>query len=117
VSRGESTFAIARRIALGLPGVDEGTSYGPPALRVRKKLFARLLEDGETLVVKADADARESLLQMHPNISFVTDHYAGHPMVLVRLAEIGSAHLAEVLESSWRHVAPKRLIEERDAKV
>ena len=43
-----TVLELARR----LPEVEEGTSYGTPALRVRGKFFARLREDGETLVVK-----------------------------------------------------------------
>ena len=33
-----------------LPEVEVSTSYGTPALKVRKKLFARLREDSEHLV-------------------------------------------------------------------
>ena len=36
------TFDDVRKIALAWPEVDDGTSYGTPALRVRKKLLARL---------------------------------------------------------------------------
>jgi len=36
-------------MGLELPEVEVSTSYGTPALKVRKKLIARLQEDGETL--------------------------------------------------------------------
>jgi hypothetical protein len=44
--------AVARVLAATahLPGVEEATSYGTPALKVRGKLFARL-KDAGTLVV------------------------------------------------------------------
>jgi hypothetical protein len=42
------TFDDVRKIALAWPEVDDGTSYGTPALRVRKKLLARLKEDGDS---------------------------------------------------------------------
>jgi hypothetical protein len=37
-----------KALALNLPGVEEGTSYGTAALKVKGKLFVRLKEDGET---------------------------------------------------------------------
>lgn len=40
------TWDTVREIALELPDVEEGTSYGTPALKVKKKLFVRLKEDG-----------------------------------------------------------------------
>ena len=35
-----------------LPEVEEGTWFRTPCLRVRKKSFCRMREDGETLVVR-----------------------------------------------------------------
>ncbi|ABM47937.1 MULTISPECIES: hypothetical protein [pseudomallei group] len=49
---GAVTFDDVSRIALAWRGVEEGMSYGTPALRVRGKLLARLRGDGDTLVVK-----------------------------------------------------------------
>jgi hypothetical protein len=39
------TYDTVRRIALDLPQVEEGTSYGTPALKVKGKLIVRLRED------------------------------------------------------------------------
>ncbi len=36
------SLAAIRKVALALPGVEEGTSYGTPAFRFRKELIARL---------------------------------------------------------------------------
>jgi hypothetical protein len=36
------TFDDVREIALAWPEVADGTSYGTPALKVRKKLLARM---------------------------------------------------------------------------
>lgn len=105
-----------RRLALALPGVEEGTSYGTPAFRVRKKLFARLWEDGETLVLKTDFDERAVLLETDPDTFFLTDHYEDYPWVLVRLPAVDRAELAELLEDAWRRLASKRQIAECDAR-
>lgn len=60
MSESAVTFETVRDIGRTLPGVEESTSYGTPALKVRGKLLARLWEDGETLVVKIDFDTRET---------------------------------------------------------
>lgn len=108
-------FKVVRTVALGFPGAEEATSYGTPAFRVRGKLFARLHQDGESLVVRADLDEREVLVQSHPRSFFVTDHYQDHPWVLVRLGSVSRKLLTEVLEQAWRQRAPKRLVQGFDA--
>jgi hypothetical protein len=45
-----ATIELVRRLALALPGVQEGVCHGTPAFYVRRKLMLRLWEDGETLV-------------------------------------------------------------------
>ncbi len=107
-------FEAVRRIALALPGVEEGTCYGTPAFRVRGKFLARLKEDGETLVVKIGFDEREILLAADPGTFYLTDHYRNYPSILVRLAAVRPEALAAVLEQAWRRLAPKRLIAELD---
>ena len=57
------TYDTVRKLALALPGVEEGTSYGTPALKVRGKLFVRLKEDGETIVLRSDSFDRAHLLE------------------------------------------------------
>jgi hypothetical protein len=59
------TCETVREIALALPGVEEGTSYGTPAFRVRGKFLARLREDGETLVVKCDYPERDFRIEIN----------------------------------------------------
>lgn len=109
MSKPLSTFDTVREIALTLPGVEEGTSYGTLAFRVRKKFLCRLREDGETLVVKMDFDTRELLLQADPAVFFTTPHYDGYPSVLVRLAAIQPEALRELLETAWWMQAPRKL--------
>ena len=92
-----------------LPEVVEGTSYGTPALKVRGKGFARLREDGETLVVQVDFLEREALIQEDPETFFITPHYEDHPAMLVKLATVDRGELRELLIESWRIRAPIRL--------
>lgn len=106
-----------RRVALALPGVEEGPCYGTPGFRVRGKFLARLWEDGETLVVKCGDEERDFRMQVDPATFFITDHYRGYPTVLIRLARVRLSVLQEVLEEGWRRSAPQRLIAEYDQAV
>jgi hypothetical protein len=108
------TLATVRRLALALPGVEEGLSYGTPGFRVRGKFLARLWEDGVTLVVKCGDDERDFRMKADPETFFITDHYRGYPTVLVRLGLVTEADLRDVLEQAWRLHAPRRLVTEYD---
>lgn len=105
------SFETVRSIALGLPNVTEGTSYGTPALHLQKKLLARLREDGETLVMTIDQAEREFWILRNPDTYFITDHYAGYPKMLVRLSRVSYDDLQVLLKQAWRMLAPKRLRE------
>ena len=43
------TFDDVRTLVLAWPEVEDGSSYGTPALKVRKKMLVRLKEDGDSL--------------------------------------------------------------------
>ena len=88
------TVETVRHLMLALPGVAEGTSWGTLAFRVRNKLLARLLEDGESLALKS-AD-RDVLIASDPQAFYVTKHYLNYPFVLVRLAKVRGASLRDV---------------------
>ena len=97
------TFETVRQILLALPGVEEGTSFGTLAFRVRKKFLARVHDDGQTLVVKC-AD-RDPLIASDPQAFFVTKHYENYPSVLVHLAKVKLTDLRALLEDTWRDAA------------
>lgn len=113
---GTVTFDIVRDLGLALPGVEEGLSYGTPALRVRGKLIARLREDGDSLVVMIDFDERELLMHSDPQTFYITEHYRNYPAMLVRLSKVDVATLRELLDDAWRRVAPKRLVAAYDGR-
>ena len=61
------TFDDVRKIALPWPEVENSTSYGTLALKVRKKPLGRLKEDGDSLVMPGvPRDEREMLLEIQP---------------------------------------------------
>jgi hypothetical protein len=108
------TIDTVRQLALALPEVTEGVCFGTPAFYVCKKLLARLREDGETLVIKADYAEREFWILAKSETFFLTDHYVGYPMLLIRLATAQQADLQTLLLQAWRMIAPRRLIKSAD---
>jgi hypothetical protein len=94
----------------------EGTSYGTPALHVRKRFLARLKEDGESMAIKIDYADREVLLELDPTAFYLTDHYRPYPAILVRLREVPVGLVTQILEKAWRFQAPKSLTTKEKAR-
>jgi hypothetical protein len=72
---GSTRSARRAGIGLALPGVEESTTYGLPALKIRGNLLAcvpanRLAEPG-SLVVRVDFDDRAELLAADPDVYYV----------------------------------------------
>ena len=109
------TFEQVRTVAFTFPGVEDGTSYGTPALKVRGKLLARLHQSIDCLVLRADFLDRQILMQSAPSAFFITDHYRDYPWVLVRFSAVEAQELPSLLERAWRLVAPKTLVKNYDA--
>jgi hypothetical protein len=109
------TFDDVRKFALAWPEVEDGSSYGTPALKVRKKLLARLKEDGDSLVMPGvPRDEREMLVESQPKIFYFTDHYKDYPMVLIRLSKARRAIVEPLLRRHWRTLASKKAVRELD---
>lgn len=113
---GPITFDLIRRLALALPGVEEGTSYGTPAFRVRRKLLGRMHQEEDALVLAMDLVERDFALRADPRVFYITKHYRNFPFVLVRLSAVSPEALRDHLEQAWRRVAPKRLVADYDGR-
>ena len=111
------TWDEVRAIALALPGTEDGTSYGTPALKVKGKFLTRLRqEDGSVVLLLAAIEERAALIESAPRVYFFTDHYRDWPTVLARLEPARPEHLAGLLTQAWRRIAPKRLVRAWDAE-
>jgi predicted DNA-binding protein (MmcQ/YjbR family) len=117
-------LARVRALAVALPGTAEKVSHGRPAFHT-KKVFAyyggSLKQDGEwvqhahSVVVQPDASDRRALLE---------EERVCVPAYLGRSGGIGVDldertdwdEVAELLDASFRLTAPKRHIEELDAR-
>lgn len=95
-------------MALSLDDVVEGTSYGTPAFKVGGKLFARLHQDQESLVLRMSFEQREGLMAAHPDICYITDHYVDYEWMLVRLARIDPDPLSDLIRIAWQSTPKKR---------
>ncbi|HUZ99773.1 MAG TPA: MmcQ/YjbR family DNA-binding protein [Gaiellaceae bacterium] len=95
-------------LARELPEVEESTSYGRPALKVRGKFVAALRSDPAAVVVRCDLDEKPLLLEARPETLFETPHYHGWGYILVRL-EASRDDMREFLTDSWLLAAPKKL--------
>jgi hypothetical protein len=109
------TFDDIRKFALLWDEVEDGTSYGTPALKVRKKLLARLREDNDSLVMfGVPLDEREMLIESQPKIFYFTDHYRDYPIVLIRLSKAKRAIVEPLLRRHWRTLASKKAVQAFD---
>jgi hypothetical protein len=105
------TFDDVRKIALTWPEVEDGTSYGTPALKVRKKMLVRLREDGDSLVMPGvPRDERDMLVESQPKVFYFTDHYKDYPYVLIRLSKVARTTVEPLLRRQWRTLASKKAI-------
>ena len=99
-------FDLVRRLAQALPDVEEGTSYGSPALKVVGRMFACLAvhrsAEPNTLVVRVDFEQRDGLLADDPDTYYLAQHYENYPCVLVRLSRIRPDALRDLLSMGWR---------------
>ena len=106
-------FDTVRAVGLALPGVEAATKYdGSPMLKVGGSFMAGLAMhpsvEPETLVVRADPEARECLMEDAPQTYYLTDYYRNHPVVLVRLSRLDRGALRDLLSMSRRLTLAKR---------
>lgn len=81
------TFEDAAAYALSLPGTENATSYGKPAVKLVRNGRAFVFTGSETdtsFAIALDLDTIEVLKEMDPKTFWQSAHYVGWPAVLVR---------------------------------
>jgi len=113
-----------RRQALALPHVVEIPSAGFD-FRVADKGFIwsyperspgqprRIRTDIAVLYV-GDEDEKQALLLGEPDKFFTTPSYDEAPLVMLRLAEVDTDRLNELVTDAWRMRAPEELLHDLD---
>ena len=96
------TYETVRQLGLTLPGAEESTSYGTPALKVKGKLFVRLHQDLDKIVLPVPFERREEMMAADPETYFITEHYREYPYILVSLARVHPDALPDLLNLAYR---------------
>ena len=113
-------FDQVRKIALEWPEVEEGTTYGTPALKVRGKLLACIptnrAAEPDSLAVSVSFERRDELLATDPDVYYLKDHYRDYPVVLVRLSRIHVDALRDLLWMGWGFAKEMGRRRKRDSK-
>jgi predicted DNA-binding protein (MmcQ/YjbR family) len=102
-----------RAICLALPEANEEGGVGDPSFKVRKKIFAMQhpMDGRPSLWCKALPGVQDSLVREDPEHFFVPPYVGHHGWVGMWLdVEVDWAHLADLVEQSYRLTAPKKLI-------
>ena len=111
MSEPKSSFDTVRKTGLTLPGVEESTAYGSPALKLKGKLLACMAShpsaEPESLVVCVSFADRAALIAEAPEIYYVKEHYLNYESVLVRLSRASPDALRDLLGMAYKFVRDK----------
>lgn len=85
-----------------LPDVEEGTTYGKPAVKLcGRMLAATTAPDPGSFVLHVSVAEKEVLLDTDPATFWETDHYRGWPAVLVRFGSSAKDRIRLLLTRAW----------------
>jgi hypothetical protein len=103
-----TSFARVRALGRSLADVEEGVSWGTPALKTSGQMFACIpthkSAEPESLAVRIDFDQRDELIAADPKTYYVKEHYVNYPCVLVRLNRIHDDALRDLLRMAHEFV-------------
>src|ERR1700722_20021596 len=108
---GDTHLTIDSVIELGLElsGVTESPYYGVRALKLNGRMLActpvNKSTEANSAVVAMGFEQRAALLEKHPLLYYITDHYAPHPTLLIRLSKMSRADLERTLRMAWDFVS------------
>src|SRR6185436_11863151 len=102
------TFEKVRQVALKLPDVEEGTAWGFPAFRVKKRMFLCFREDLGAVVVRSSFDQRDAMIEEDPETFFTTDHHRPHPWVLARVTKLRPTVLPDLLQTARKYALAEK---------
>ena len=115
-------------MAMELPEVTEGVSWGHRTWSVGKKSFVwerpftkadikrygdEPVPQGELVGVRVeDLHEKEALLETGTKGVFTIEHFNNYPAVLIQLSKVTKRDLRELIVNAWLAVAPAKLAKE-----
>ena len=101
-----------RRIALGLPDVEEGVSWGKPAFKIANRSFVHPSREDGAIYLPLDKEDAQLLIRAKPDVYFSTPHYADWG-VLLRLDAADENELAGAIEDAYEYARAKGPVRRR----
>ena len=106
------TLETVWRTGLTFPSVEESTSWGAPALKVRGNLMACVptnkAAEPNSILIRIDRRDRPALLAESPGLYYAPEHYLGYDGVLVRLAHLTPEILHDLLAMAHKFTTRSR---------
>ena len=106
-----------REICLALPETEERPfgGHNAPTFRINEKMYVNCSEDGSNLIMKGAPGVQQALVSASPETYFVPK-YVGHiGWFGVNLqSDLDWDELSELIEESYRLIAPKKLVAQLD---
>ena len=103
------TFRTVRAIGLRMPGVEESTMYGSPALKLAGRMLACIAShksaEPDTLVVRTTFEQRDIMIAEEPDTYYLKSHYKTFPVVLVRLSRVSRDAMNDLLAGAFRLIS------------
>jgi hypothetical protein len=107
-------------LGLTLPDVSETPYYGVRALKLNGRMLActpvNKSAEINSAVVAMGLEQRAALIKKHPSLYYLTDHYAPHPTILIRLSRISHAELERTLRMAWDFVSSESAVDRARGK-
>lgn len=101
-------------LGLELPEVKIGIYYGVRALKLNGRMLAcapvNKSAEVNSAVVAMGFERRKQLLKNHPSLYYITDHYAPHPTMLIRLSRISKAELERILRMACSFLSAENVV-------
>jgi len=110
----EALRAFALR--LGLPRVEDATSWGNPVLKAYGKFWCWWSPYIEAGLFKCDKDERDMLRAVDPETFPFHAHYEVHNLILVSVGRIDPDWAEVRLIRTWREMAPQQFLKAWDAE-
>lgn len=103
-------LTFVRNVIANLPGTHEKLCFDTPAFYVNNKIFARLKEDEENLVIYTEE--RDKWMRKDPQTFTITPHYLNYKYMLVNLDKVAPDDLKELLVIAWKQRVNKSLLKQ-----